>query len=176
LPARKTQGLPIHPGVGHRWSCCRRLHACDTDSMAFVVEGLGDWVIRRLRRLRPDRLAAQRKLECVLRVIGGSQRGLSRRWTQVIATVSPGRLDIAGRWWSDLVVTVPVVSVRGPARRPSSKEASMSVSAGCRIVQVVTPTATLEWAMMPDQLPWAVAHVQPSEADPCAPTDEPPAV
>ena len=93
-----------------------------------------------------------KRLECALKVIEGSHRGLSSRWGQVIATVSPGHLELRRQWWRLFRRLEPVtmVEVRGPVRPPSRGEL-WDLAAGCRIVEQ-TPTATLGWAVLGDRL------------------------
>jgi hypothetical protein len=126
-----------------------------------VVDGLLGAPIRRLKRMRADRRFAEGHLECAFKVIEGSHRGLSPRWGHVVADVSPGRLELRRHWWRLFwrLEAVTAVEVRGPARRPSGKELG-SLAAGCRIVEIQTPTATLGWAVLGDYLGGAVDQLR----------------
>jgi hypothetical protein len=101
------------------------------------------------------------RLDCAFKVVSGNQRGLSRRWRHVRATVSPGRLDARGHWWRlfRATPTVSIVAVRGPARRPTDAE-KRSLAASCRIVELQTPTAIVSWAVVGDYLPAALAQLR----------------
>jgi len=78
--------------------------------MGFLAELIGTLVswfsdllapfAERLVQKQAERALAQGRVECSLRLVSGSQRGLSSRWRSGVATVSPGRLDFTGRWRS----------------------------------------------------------------------------
>jgi hypothetical protein len=126
-----------------------------------VADGLLGSFTRRLKRAQADRRLIGGHLECALKVIDGSHRGLSPRWGHVIATVSPGRLELRRPWWrlSRRLEPVTVVEVRGPVRPPSGKEL-LSLAAGCRIVEVQTPTATLGLAVLGHYLGRAIDQLR----------------
>jgi hypothetical protein len=111
-------------------------------------------IVGRLRRRRADRQMSRGRVDCALKVISGRQSGLSRRWRHVGATVSAGHLDISGHWWRPFsgTQTIVVQAIGGPARPPSGREL-WSLSGGCRIVEVQTPTGTLGWATLGHRLP-----------------------
>ena len=125
------------------------------------VDPLGDLIGesagRRLRRLRADRRLRKGRLECSLRVVSGSQDGLSPRWRHVIATVSPGRLEFRRCWpWLSGSRTINIASLHGSPRRPSNREWWLSLAPACRVIEVHTPTAVLEWAVLDHYLPWTL--------------------
>ncbi len=130
----------------------------------WLVDGLLRVPIERFKRWRADRRMSSGRVDCALKVVSGSQRGLSRRWRQVVATVSPGRLDVRGHWWRlfRAIPSVSVLAVGDPIRRPSGKE-SWSLAARCRIVEIQTPTATLGWALLDDYLQAAVQQLRARE-------------
>jgi len=86
------------------------------------------------------------RVQCGLRVIDGNQPGLSGRWRLGVASVSPRRLDFRRRWWRVLGECPPieVFAVHGPPRAPFGDEILKLPGS---VVQIQTPTATLEWAL-----------------------------
>ena len=101
------------------------------------------------------RLARRGRVACSLRVISGSQAGLSRRWQQGVAALSPGRLGFRRRWWRAFTSCPPVdvVAVRGPVRGPAADEIFKVPGP---IIQVQTPTAVLECGIFSDYLQTAL--------------------
>jgi len=138
--------------------------------MEFLVQlligGLLGVPIKRLKRWRADRRMSSGQVDCALKVVSGSQRGLSRRWRHVVATVSPGRLDARGHWWRLFrgIPTVSVVAVRSLVRSPAGSE-NWSIAASCRISEIQTPTAILAWAVIGHYLPGALERVAAASAD-----------
>jgi hypothetical protein len=141
------------------------LHCVD-----FLVSLLVDRLLRppveRLRGRRADLRLSKGRVDCALKVISRSQRGLSSRWRHVSATVSPARLELRGHWWRLFrrLAPVIVVAVRGPVRRPSGKE-FWSLASGCTIVEIQTPTATLECAVLGHYLRGALEQLQAIDRD-----------
>jgi hypothetical protein len=86
------------------------------------------------------------RVRCGLRVIDGIQPGLSGRWLVGVASFSARGLDFRRRWWRVLGECPPieVVAVHGPPRAPSGDEILKLPGS---VVQIQTPTATLEWAL-----------------------------
>lgn len=86
-------------------------------------------------------MAAQRGLfVCGLRVMSGSQPGLSVEWLAGEWSIRPGRL-------SKEKVVVPIVATVAGSRRPARLREI--VGAGeTTIVTVRTETAVLEWSML----------------------------
>jgi hypothetical protein len=103
--------------------------------------------IARLTNVRADRrFRKSGRVLCGLRVIDGNQPGLSGRWRLGVASPSPGRLDFRPRWWRVRGECSPieVFAVHGPPRVPAGDEI---LKLPGTVVQIQTPTATLEWAL-----------------------------
>jgi hypothetical protein len=126
-----------------------------------AAEGLLRKPIARLRRRAADRRMSRGQLDCALKVLNGSQAGLSPRWRHVRAAASPGLLDARGHWWRlfHAIPTIRIVAVRGPVRPPAAEE-EWWLAASCHIVELQTPTAIVSWAVIGDYLPWALARLQ----------------
>lgn len=126
-----------------------------------LIERVSGVLFERVKRRRADGRMSRGKVDCALKVMSGSQRGLSRRWRQVSATVSPGRLDVRGHWWRlfRAIPPVTVVAVRSPARLTTTWD-DWTLAPGCRIVEIQTPTATLAWAMIGHRLSGALEQLQ----------------
>jgi hypothetical protein len=125
-----------------------------------IGEVIGDW----RRRRRSVRLQRSSRLLCSLRVLDGSQAGLNHRWRHVKATLSPGCIQFRPRPWRQKV-RIPVRSASRLHERHPRGAAAWVLDPRMRIVDVGTGTATLEWAVLGEQLPWALAEVrkQPHE-------------
>jgi len=100
------------------------------------------------------------EIDCGLRVIAGSQEGFGVGWDHDRAFVDSGRLDF-GRGTSIPVQVRAVVTDR--QRQPRGREAWSTVSSNCLVVELMTDSATLEWAVPADKLEWAIARVQGSD-------------
>jgi len=109
----------------------------------------------RSRRGRKRQNSGQ--IDCALRVIAGSQEGFTGRWDRDLSFVHPGRLDF-GRGTSMPVEVHAVLTDR--QRQPSGWK---DISPNYRIVELLTDSATLEWAVPADKMEWAMARVQGSE-------------
>jgi hypothetical protein len=133
--------------------------------MGFIFEVISGWVGGMLGNIWSSRRARKRQqsgqIDCGLRVISGSQEGFGVGWNHDRAFVHPGRLDF-GRGTSTTPVQVSVVAT-DRKRQPRGREAWSSVSPGCLIVELITDSATLEWAVPADKLGWAIARVQGSD-------------
>lgn len=113
-----------------------------------------------LRRRRADRQLANSRVECSLRVVSGEQAGLTHRWRSGTAELMEGCMSFRRRLPPGGPVTVEVVAVsRGNQRQPHGGESWFAVSGQCRIVEVTTPTAVLEWAVLDRHLHWAIERV-----------------
>ncbi|MGC0370390.1 hypothetical protein [Microbacterium sp. SLBN-111] len=75
-----------------------------------------------------------------LRVVSGSQRGLSREWRIGEWSVAPGRLSLDG-------IDVHVLSVVADSGRPASCGESLA-GEDTRAISLRTATAELEWSHM----------------------------
>lgn len=121
------------------------------------------FVERRLSRLRDAN-----KTECGFRVVEGHQPGLGRRWSHGVAELLPGvirfrpglgggiRLARPGQAWLEM----PVVEASRATERAAGFRESWSVSDAARILLVRTPTALLEWSVVPDHRDWALGRVR----------------
>jgi hypothetical protein len=108
---------------------------------------------------------ARGRVECSLKVMSGRQQGLSSRWRNGTAAISPGRLDFTPQSWQ-FKATRPLthIVVLGPGRPPSGEELPC-LPGDFRITELQTPTATLGWAVPAGDLPWALAHLQNAPVD-----------
>lgn len=116
---------------------------------------------------RARKLAPRGRAEVGLRVIDGHQAGLGPRWRHGLGTLAPGRLDFRGtvggvRFLRRAPISVEVLHVDRDTARTTGLRESWSVWPGTEILQLVTPTARLEWAVQSGQVDWAVEAVQPA--------------
>lgn len=129
--------MPILAGVGDNF----------TDPFEWGLSNAAGAGIGRLASMRADRrFRKSGRVRCGLRVIDGNQAGLSGRWLVGAASFSARRLDFLRRWRRVLGGCPPIeiVAVRGPPRAPWGNEILKLPGS---IVQIQTPTATLEWAL-----------------------------
>jgi hypothetical protein len=110
---------------------------------------------RRDRRERKRQLAGQ--VVCGLRVIAGSEQGLRSGWRVRRAMVHPGRLEFAQRTPTSVQVRAVVTERQ---RRLRWRESRLILDTTWQIVELITDSATLEWAVPEDKLEWAVARVR----------------
>lgn len=75
-----------------------------------------------------------------LRVVSGSQRGLSREWRVGEWSVAPGQFSLDG-------IEVRVLSIVAGASRPAPLSESVGLE-DTRVVTLRTATAELEWSNM----------------------------
>jgi hypothetical protein len=117
-----------------------------------------------VQRRRARRLQRVNRLECSIRVATGTHDGLSGKWWAGVATLSPGRIHfvpfIGGvRFLRRKAVEIHVDKIDvGQRRSPTGREV-LWVDPGASVVRLVTPTATLEWAVLKGQLSWAVGRM-----------------
>jgi len=116
---------------------------------------LGGLAGNRIVKKRGERLAKDGKVECGLRVLSGSHpRVPAGLWMHSTAQLSPGLIKMGG-----IVVRITKLDASAP-RRPKGREV-WSVSPRTAIVRIVASTgAVLEWAVLAEQLPWALEQVQ----------------
>jgi len=88
-----------------------------------------------------------------------------------VASFSPRRLDFRSRWrrWLGECPPIEVIAVHGPPRAPSSDEILKLPGS---IVQIQTPTATLEWALYGRYQSAAFARLKVAHWAPAAETAE----
>jgi hypothetical protein len=85
---------------------------------------------------------------------------LGGRWRHGKARLSPGRIEFdPKRPWSR-TVSIPVRSTSRRNQRQPRGEEAWAVNPRTRVVEVRTGAATLEWAVLDDQLLWALAEVR----------------
>jgi hypothetical protein len=127
-----------------------------SDAIAGVIGGLiGD----RWRQRRAKRLQKRRQVACCFRVLDGDQPGLTRHWRHGKARLSPGLVEFLPKAPWARRSNVPVRSAsRLHQRQPRGREAWV-VNPQARVVEVSTGRATLEWAVLGEQLHWALAEV-----------------
>lgn len=114
---------------------------------------LGGQAGNRIVKKRGERLAEDGKVECGLRVLSGSHPRASGQWMHSTAQLSPGLITMGG-----IVVRITKLDATDP-RRPKGREV-WAVSPQTAIVRVVASTgAVLEWAVLSEQLPWALEQV-----------------
>ena len=136
--------------------------------------GLGTVLcVRYLIPVRAARHARREQLECGLRVVAGRHPGLGPRWRHGVGTLDPGLLTFRGAVGGVRLLRrapVPVEVVRIDASRPrtSGVREAWSLLPGSEVVEVVTPTARLEWAAPPERLRWAMGRLQPAPDDTAA--------
>jgi hypothetical protein len=110
------------------------------------------------RREHKRQLAGQ--VVCGLRVIAGSEQGLGSGWRVRRAMVHPGRLEFAKRTPTSVQVRAVVTERQ---RHMRWRESRLILDTTWQIVELMTDSATLEWALPEDKLEWAVARVRGSE-------------
>ena len=116
------------------------------DALGDVVADKAGKAVRRVRRrLGP----AVNGAGCALKIISGSQDGLSRHWRQGTAQFAPGELQ-----FTQHRVTRPAITVLGA--HETTDRVSIPTLGACVIAQLQTPTATLALAMPGEPLALAV--------------------
>jgi hypothetical protein len=126
--------------------------------LADVLGPLGEHLVHR----QAGHALASGRVECSLKVMRGRQQGLSSRWRNGVAAVSPGRLDFTPQSWPPRANRpLTHIVVLGPGR-PLSGEELTRLPGDCWITELQTPTATLGWAVPAGDLPWALERLQPA--------------
>jgi uncharacterized MnhB-related membrane protein len=118
-------------------------------------------------RARSRKLTARHKAEVGLRVVDGHQPGLGPRWRHGVGTLVPGRLDFRGtvggvRFLRRAPITIDVKQIDRDIPRTTGLREALSVMPGTEVVQLITPTARLEWAVPGPQIDWAIEKLLPS--------------
>ena len=116
---------------------------------------------------RSRKLAATHRAEVGLRVVDGHQPGLGPRWRHGVATLAPGRMKFRGtiggvRFLRRAPITIDVLKINRDAPRTTGLREAWSVMPGTEVVQLVTPTAHLEWGVLAAQIDWAIEELWPS--------------
>jgi hypothetical protein len=125
---------------------------------------LWDPTIHQERRVRKQQAVG--RTECSLRVVAGSQDGLGTNWTSGLAVPGPGSLEFLPRFWQTTLprpgqkwLRITVNEATRAHERTSKGREIWSVNPSARIITLRTPTAELEWAVMPEQRDWVLARV-----------------
>jgi hypothetical protein len=113
---------------------------------------------------RTRRYASLGKVESGFRLIDGRQGGLDQRWRHGLATVEKGEITFVPylggvRLLRRAQIQIPVTSIDRSAERQPKGTETFGVSPNMAVVRIATPTATLEWAMLPDLVAWATRRV-----------------
>ncbi|MEU3624908.1 hypothetical protein BS329_01650 [Amycolatopsis coloradensis] len=121
-----------------------------------------------LQRRRARRLQRVDRLECSVRVVTGTHDGLSGKWWAGEAMVSPGRVHfvpvVGGvRFLRRKAVEIIVDKIEVNERRSPTGREVLSVDPGTDVVRLVTPTATLEWAVLERQMNWALDRLSATD-------------
>ncbi len=115
------------------------------DVVGDVVAGKAGKGLRRVLGRRP----ADGGVGCALKIISGSQDGLSQHWRLGAAQFAPGELR-----FTQHAITRPPITVLGA--HETTGRVSISPLGNCFIAQLQTPTAALALAMPGAQLALAV--------------------
>ncbi|SFH12769.1 hypothetical protein SAMN04489731_102576 [Amycolatopsis regifaucium] len=97
-------------------------------------------------------------------MVTGTHDGLSEKWWAGEAMLSPGRVHFvpfvgAVRFLRRKAVEIVVDQIDVSERRSPTGREVLSVDPGTEVVRLVTPTATLEWAVLERQMNWALDRV-----------------
>jgi hypothetical protein len=122
------------------------------DALAGITGGVlgGRYHGRRLTRL-----ARRGVVPCALRLVTGSQPGVWTRWRLGTAKIAPGAIEYRG-------VTIAVLSVSRTHQRSPSAAELLTLDPELRIVEVVSDSAKLEWALPIASVAWALREVNPA--------------
>lgn len=113
---------------------------------------------------RADRYRQRGLVECGFRVVDGQQDGLSRRWCHGVGKCEQGEVTFIGtvggvRFLKRKPVRITIEYVdSSKVRQPAGLE-SLTANSAAQVVRVKTTTATLEWAIPPDEVAWATGRV-----------------
>lgn len=124
------------------------------DPVDWALANATGFGVGRMATMRADhRFRKSGRVPCGLRVIDGSQPGLSSRWRLGTASAGPRRLEFHRRLW--LVFgecpSIQVLAIHGPPRAPSGSPRSPFgdeiLKLPGSVVQIQTPVAVLEWSL-----------------------------
>ncbi|GLZ41088.1 hypothetical protein [Actinokineospora sp. NBRC 105648] len=115
---------------------------------------------------RATRYAERGQLECGFRVLQGHQDGLTTGWRHGLATLAVDHITFVAtiggvRFLKRQPIHLTVEGVNADTPRQPSGREIISASPVTRVIQLRTPTAVLEWAILADQVTWAVHQVNP---------------
>lgn len=108
-----------------------------------------------------SRPTAAPPIECGFRLLQGEHPGLTRRWTQGIAVVAPGRVAFTPyrlglRLLTCREVVLDITAVDRESVHRVERRHWWSVSPSARVVHVQTAQAVLEWAVLPEAVQGAM--------------------
>jgi len=123
--------------------------------MDFLGDVLGDVVAdkagKALRRVRDRRGPADGGARCALKIISGTQDGLSQHWRLGAAQFAPGELQFTQHR------VRPAITVLGA--HETTDRVSLPQLGACFVAQLRTPTATVALAMPGEPLALAVREL-----------------
>lgn len=116
--------------------------------LAFIVAALfPDYFSQRWSLRRARKRLVERKVKCFIRVADGRQSGLVPSWMYGDGFLEPGRLTFTPLVDYVGIHRIPIISIDfTPQRRPVSQESRLP--ANLLVWELVTPSATLEWAVL----------------------------
>ena len=143
----------------------------DTGAAAggLIGGGLGALLVARFYLpARARRYAECERVECGLRIVAGEQPGLAPRWRHGVGTLAPGlltfRSTVGGmRFLRRTPLTVEVLHIDGSRPRTTRWREALHVSPGTEVIELVTPSARLEWAVPAHRMEWARERLEPSQ-------------
>jgi hypothetical protein len=106
---------------------------------------------------RADRYRQRGQLECGFRVVDGQQFGLSEHWRHGAARFEQDGITFVGtvggvRFLKRKPVRIVIEHVdRSTQRQPTGMEI-LAANPAAHVIRIKTATATLEWAMLADQI------------------------
>lgn len=115
-----------------------------------IGDSIGDKIGKRLRR------GAERGGRCALRIVTGSQDGLSKQWRLRSAEFGPGQILVSQRGGVQAIMVTSAQDTGGQVRLPTLGD--------CGIARLSTPAATLELALPADQLASVISLITESPA------------
>ncbi|HEU5472876.1 MAG TPA: hypothetical protein VFV67_19690 [Actinophytocola sp.] len=97
-------------------------------------------------------------------MVTGTHDGLTGKWWAGTATLSPERIHfvpvVGGvRFLRRKAVEIQVDKIDVSQRRSPTGREVFSVAPDTYVVRLVTPTATLEWAVLINELSWALGRM-----------------
>lgn len=124
------------------------------------------WDVTAWWKRRQSKLQERDETECGLRVVSGSQPGLTSRWRHGVTRVEAGHLEFLPRLGGSRIrrpgqpwLSIDVVEASRADERVASGREQWSVNPTARIVRIRTASAELEWAVSAEQRDWALSLV-----------------
>lgn len=132
-----------------------------------VLAGLCAVPVLSLMSARRD--AAEGRVEAALRVVSGTQVPLTGKWRHGVVSPSPGCLRFrpggpgGARLPRGRPFDVPVTSVSADNRSHPALRQIWTINPSLDVVQLLTPTATVELAVRPSEMDRVIAGVNSSD-------------